>query len=121
VPTSNHGSAAPSCTTDDVIEKLIAGNEAAVLAWDRAVRGEHGGVRNPSGINQHTKSSTPVNKVKPDNVLLEVKPRKSATTDYGNSADAGLRRLARTHPDILSAYERGETAGWLSRAGEGAS
>lgn len=32
-----------------MIEKLIAGNERAMLAWDKAVRGKHGGAREGAG------------------------------------------------------------------------
>jgi hypothetical protein len=66
---------------------FVRSRDAAMLAWDRAVRGEHGGAHNPTGTNQHTKE------VKPDNILLDQKARKKAAVDYGTSTDAGLRRL----------------------------
>ncbi len=75
-----------------VYSAIIAGNAKAMLAWDQAVRGEHGGNRNPSGINQHAPPKQPA-EVKPDNILLDQKPQKSANSDYGTSTQAGLRRL----------------------------
>ncbi len=73
----------------DVIEKLIAGNERAMLAWDKAVRGEHGGNRNPTGRNQHTpEPEVAADVVKRDNVTLDHPERQG-----GNSQQQGLRRL----------------------------
>jgi len=77
--------------TFEVIEKLIAGNERAMLAWDKAVRGEHGGNRNPTGRNQHTPEPEAVpDVVKLDNIQLDQSKGASPT---GTSAQAGLRRL----------------------------
>ena len=72
-----------------MIEKLIAGYERAMLAWDKAIRGEHGGNRNPTGRNQHTAEPelTP-DLVKRDNVTLDHSERQG-----GNSQQQGLRRL----------------------------
>lgn len=68
--------------------------EAAMLAWDRAVRGEHGGAHNPNRDPQTGRFvSKPVECLKSDNVRLEDAAKKLGTLDYGNSAQAGLRRL----------------------------
>ncbi len=78
----------------EIVEKLIAGNERAMLAWDKAVRGEHGGNRNPTGRNQHTpEPESGAVEVKPDNILLDLAPASKPSSDYGTSAQAGLRRL----------------------------
>lgn len=72
-----------------MIEKLIAGNEGAMLAWDKAVRGEHGGNRNPTGRNQHTPEPDAVaDLVKCDNITLDQPERQG-----GTSQQQGLRRL----------------------------
>jgi len=77
-----------------VIEKLIAGNERAMLAWDKAVRGEHGGNRNPTGRNQHTPEPEAVpDVVKPDIIRLDQGAASKSSSDYGTSAQAGIRRL----------------------------
>ncbi len=75
----------------EVIEKLIAGNERAMLAWDKAVRGEHGGNHNPTGRNQHTpepESTSDV--VKLNNIQLD---QGKGVAPTGTSAQAGIRRL----------------------------
>jgi len=72
-------------TTPEIIEKLIAGNERAMLAWDTVIRGEHGGAR--EGAGRKTQGSP---FIKTDNVSLDKGDRSS---DHGNSAQAGLRRL----------------------------
>lgn len=64
-----------------------------VLAWDKAVRGEHGGSRNSTGRNQHTlEPEVAADVVKADNIRLDLQVRKPPS-DYGNSAQSGLRRL----------------------------
>ncbi len=76
--------------TFEVIEKLIAGNERAMLAWDKAVRGEHGGNRNPTGRNQHTPEPDAVaDVVNVSNIHVDHIPERPA----GTTAQAGLRRL----------------------------
>lgn len=77
----------------DIVEKLIAGNERAMLAWDKAMRGEHGGAR--EGAGRKPAVATPehdpeTGEIKLDNIQLE-KPVSDAPT--GTSAQAGLRRL----------------------------
>ncbi len=84
--------------TFEVIEKLIAGNERAMLAWDKAVRGEHGGAREGAGRKPAVAASAPphdpeTGEIKADIVSLENKPDRVRPTDYGNSAQAGIRRL----------------------------
>lgn len=84
--------------TFEVIEKLIAGNERAMLAWDRAVRGEHGGAREGAGRKPTVAADVPAHdpdtgEIKAHIVSLENKPERVRSTDYGNSAQAGLRRL----------------------------
>jgi len=60
-----------------------------MLAWDKAVRGEHGGNRNPAGRNQHSPEPEAVSDmVKSDNVTLDQAERQG-----GNSQQQGLRRL----------------------------
>ncbi len=84
----------------EIVEKLIAGNERAMLAWDKAVRGEHGGNRNPTGRNQHTpEPESGAVEVKPDNILLDLAPASKPSSDYGTSAQAGLRRLEKAASD----------------------
>lgn len=69
-------------------------NERAILAWDKAVRGEHGGNRNPTGRNQHTPEPEAVpDVVKLDNIQLDHGAASKPSSDYGTSAQAGLRRL----------------------------
>lgn len=83
-------------TTFEVIEKFIAGNEAAMLAWDRARRGEHGGLREGAGRPPSKLLEPPREppEIKPDNIRLEGSdPPRSRPLDYGTSVDAGLRRL----------------------------
>jgi hypothetical protein len=75
-------------TTRDVVERLIADDEAAKLHWDRAVRGDHGGAHNPTGINQHSEAD----QVNVDNVNVD---QMGTVRPVGNSAQAGLRRLDR--------------------------
>jgi hypothetical protein len=76
-------------TSVGVIEKLIAGDEVAMLAWDKVVRGEHGGAREGAGRPPTSDPEPP--EIKDDNVILEKKPRKGAVV--GNSSKQGLRRL----------------------------
>lgn len=76
----------------DVIEKLIAGNERAMLAWDKAVRGEHGGAREGAG-RKSASAEIPLHdpetgEIKSDNVTLDKSERQG-----GNSQQQGLRRL----------------------------
>ncbi len=62
-----------------------------MLAWDKAVRGEHGGNRNPTGRNQHTpEPESAPNMVKLDNIQLD---QDKGIAPTGTSAQAGLRRL----------------------------
>jgi len=82
----------------DVIEKLIAGNERAMLAWDKAVRGEHGGAREGAGRKPAVVAEAPPHDpetggIKSDNIRLESTLSGKPSSDYGTSAQAGLRRL----------------------------
>ncbi len=68
-----------------------------MLAWDKAVRGEHGGNRNPTGRNQHTPEPDGVaDEVKSDNVTLDLI---KSDRQGGNSQQQGLRRLEKTASD----------------------
>jgi len=78
-------------TTLEIIEKLIAGNERAVLAWDTVTRGEHGGAREGAG-----RKAQSFPEIKPDNIRLENTPPRQASSDYGTSAQSGLRRLEKS-------------------------
>lgn len=69
-----------------------------MLAWDKAVRGEHGGAREGAGRKPAVAADAPphdqeTGEIKADIVSLENKPDRVRPTDYGNSAQAGLRRL----------------------------
>jgi hypothetical protein len=75
-------------TTVDIIVKLISDNPEAQLAWDRAVRGEHGGAHNPEGIGGKSGKQPII--VNVDNVNVD---NGGTVRPTGNSADAGLRRL----------------------------
>ncbi len=66
-----------------------------MLAWDKAVRGEHGGAREGAGRKPAVAAEVPdhdpeTGEIKLDNIQLE-KPVSDAPT--GTSAQAGLRRL----------------------------
>jgi hypothetical protein len=62
-----------------------------MLAWDRAVRGEHGGAREGAGRPpKNSLASRPIN-FKSDNVTLE----KHSDRKGGNSQQQGIRRLER--------------------------
>jgi hypothetical protein len=65
-----------------------AGDEKAMLAWDQAVRGEHGGAHNPEGIGG--KSGKQADIVNVDNIHVD---NKGTVRPAGTSTDAGLRRL----------------------------
>jgi hypothetical protein len=78
----------------DVIEKLIAGNECAMLAWDKAVRGEHGGAREGAGRKPAVAADVPAHdpdtgEINVSNIHVEKTPDRPA----GTTAQAGLRRL----------------------------
>lgn len=78
-----------------------------MLAWDIAIRGEHGGARNPTGRNQH--STDGEQEVNIDNVNVDLTadaPPAGADADApiiphgtvrpsGNTVSQGLRRLER--------------------------
>ena len=70
-------------TTSETVRKLIAGNAAAELAWDRAVRGEHG--RSNAPRDPKTGRLVKVAVPKSDNIRHKI--------DYGTSAAGGMRRL----------------------------
>ena len=90
-------------------EKLIVGNEEAMLAWDRAVRGEHGGAHNPQGIGGKSGKKAP-DIVKSDVIRLDKAVGKKGNSDYGTSAQSGLRRLERAasagNPNAAEALRR---------------
>lgn len=78
--------------------KPAASNERAILAWDKAVRGEHGGAREGAGRKPAVAAEAPdhdaeTGEIKPDIVRLENAPTAKPSSEYGNSAQAGLRRL----------------------------
>jgi hypothetical protein len=81
-------------TSVSVIEKLISRNEKAMLAWDRAVRGEHGGAREGAGRKAASQELPPhdpeTGEIKSDNVTLE---KGQVDRRGGNSSQQGLRRL----------------------------
>lgn len=61
-----------------------------MLAWDKAVRGEHGGNRNPAGRNQHTpEPAAAADVVNVSNIHVDHIPERPA----GTTAQAGIRRL----------------------------
>ncbi len=69
-----------------------------MLAWDKAVRGEHGGARDGAGRKPAIADDAPphdpdTGEIKPDNIRLENTPVAKPSSDYGTSAQAGLRRL----------------------------
>ena len=68
-------------TTLETVRKLIAGNAKAELAWDRAIRGEHG----RSNASRDPETGRLISQPKTDNVRHKL--------DYGNSAQGGMRRL----------------------------
>jgi len=66
-----------------------------MLAWDKAVRGEHGGAREGAGRKPAVVADTQphdseTGEIKFNNVKLEREP---SNAPMGNSAQAGLRRL----------------------------
>lgn len=76
-------------TTRAVVEKLIAGNEAAMLAWERAITRKPGSGDNDRPRNPETgqlKAKLPID----DNIHNGGKPRESPT---GTSSASGRRRL----------------------------
>jgi hypothetical protein len=75
-------------TTRDVIEKLIAGNAKVMLAWDQAIRGDHGGSHNPNRDPETGRLTAPTLNV--DNIHVE---DNGTVRPTGTSAEAGLRRL----------------------------
>lgn len=76
-------------TTRAVVEKLIAGNEAAMLAWANAITADHGGAHNPEGIGGKSGKQPAI--VKINNIKLDNKSRTQAAP--GTSSKQGLRRL----------------------------
>ena len=84
-------------TNFDVIEKLIAGNERAMLAWDKAIRGEHGGAREGAGRKPAITTDAPphnpeTGEINVDNVNVD-KEQGGTIRPTGNTAQQGLRRL----------------------------
>lgn len=77
--------------------KLIAGNERAMLAWDKAVRGEHGGAREGAGRKATVVAGAPphdpeTGEINVDNVNVD-KKQGGTIRPTGNTAQQGLRRL----------------------------
>jgi len=69
-----------------------------MLAWDKAVRGEHGGARERAGrkpaVAAEVLTHDPeTGEIKAGNIRLENTPAAKLSSDYGTSAQAGLRRL----------------------------
>jgi len=85
-----------------------------VLAWDKAVRGEHGGAREGAG-RKPASAEVPAHdpetrEIKTDNVSLEYGAKRVRPADYGNSAQSGLRRLEKA-----ASSGEGNAAGFLRR------
>jgi len=91
-------------TTPEIIEKLIAGNERAMLVWDTVTRGEHGGAHNPLGLGGPSRKSAP-DSVKLYNIQLD-----TSIAPKGTSAQAGLRRLEKAASAGRSPCRAADTA-----------
>jgi len=77
-----------------VIERLIAGNERAMLAWDKAVRGEHGGAREGAGRKPAVAADAPPHDPETGEIKGYIIPlEKQVSKGTGTSAQLGLRRL----------------------------
>jgi hypothetical protein len=90
-------------SSPEKIEQLLRATDnanEALLAFDREMRGNHGGnhggIPNPEGRNQHSPArGQSSERFKADNVSLEPPQSRERNSSYGNSSQAGLRRLER--------------------------